>query len=272
MLLLFILFFLNFTILKAEVIFILPEDVKMQNVNENMTKKIMNRDSSVQKQIENQYKGKLKYKPTNNSISNYRKGRFYSSVYFTTTKMYTSNINNYRITNEKFKDSIAGVTGVYFRNNFSIEFEYFDFINNVSSGDEIFEYLLNSELNNNIELKMKNYFLNFTLENNYSRIIPFFGIGIGAVNIGTKSVFQVDDTYGVGSIRFKGNIIAVYQAFIGFEFAVTSNSIISVRYKIYNLMKENYLRAYSDIENRFQDYKIEFKENSIINIGFKYLW
>jgi opacity protein-like surface antigen len=246
----------------------LPEELNVENLNKNMSNRTMNRKLNVMEQIQDQYKGKLKYKPTNNRIVNYRKGRFYTSVYMmfnkTSVKEIRSDNTQYDVKSGDFKNSATGNIGVYFGDNMALEFEYFDFSGNIKTNDNIYEEFASTS-NNSFKTIFKNFFINFILENNYTNIIPFFGIGVGLVEIKVEN----QELSGEG-LKFKGDTVAAYQVFAGFDIAITDNAIASLKYKMYGLTDS--FDMVIKTESTEKKFRLVVKNESMFNIGFKYLW
>lgn len=253
----------------AEVFFNLPENLTLEEVNKNIKNKTMNRSDSIEDQINNQYKGKLKYKSNNDAIRNYRKDRYYTSAFMVINKLSLNEIKNtntnkiYEV-NKGFKNSVGGIFGFYFRNNFSLEFEYFDYSNTTRAKENFFEDSKHKKFNS-VDVNVKNYFINLIIENNYSQIIPFFGIGIGGVKTDFSNSEIAEET------KIKSNLTPAYQGIAGIEFAVTNNVFINIKYKYYKLIKDSQMKVINKYNN---NEKFDFSLNSqtLINIGFKYLW
>ena len=257
----FVAFILSHSIVNAEIYFMLPNEIEVEDVNKNIKFKTKNRYTKAE-QIQNQYKGKLKYKPSNSMIKNDRKGRYYTSVSYLINKslfeeieddtnkiIYQANKNN------EFKDSFSAEFGLYFRDNMSVGIEYF--------------FLSNKSVKfNNINIKMEGqaYFVNLSLENNYSKIIPFFGIGAGVI----KNDFKEEFTYTYETNEVDGNIIPAYQIFAGLEFMYNDKIILYGKYKYMDFFEDIELeRTYINTTSTYK-LKLDAKENIII--GFKYLW
>ncbi len=283
-LIIFLLFFLfNINISSAEVFFVLPDKMSTIEVNKGMTKKTMNRNENVIYQMNNQYKGKLKYRPTNNMVKNFRKGRYYTSVYYSHTDLEVKKLESDRIEYEekvksgKFKDYYGASFGLYLRNSIGVEFEYFEYC------DDIKVNTAKYDLPNYFEFDAKNFFINFFVESNYSKIIPSLGVGGGllrgdiksALFFGTFPEFGPENYNKYEQIKLKRKkLIPIFQFFAGFEFALTDDLTFFARYKYYSLKKDVKMIAVikNDYKKAEQNLDFTFKGNSFINIGFKYLW
>ena len=258
---------------KADVYFTIPEEMELQEMNKGI-KKTINRYKS-EKQIENQYKGKLKYKPSDSMYKNDRKGRYFTSVFFmlnnnsfsTATDVNNDYVGNFG-KNNNFDNSIAAEIGRYFSNSVYISFEYFEY----AGGKSSFEYMNSSySYDLSIDHNGQAYLFNIGFENNYSRIIPFFGVGIGAF----RSTFEEVNTSTISGLfttyEIKDNIIPVYQFFAGFDFLLNDDMFLTFKYKYFNFTKDIRLkRIYGSTTNRY-DLELE-KNNSSFMFGFKYIW
>lgn len=261
----FVAFILSHSIVNAEIYFMLPNEIEVEDVNKNIKFKTKNRYTKAE-QIQNQYKGKLKYKPSNSMIKNDRKGRYYTSVSYLINKslfeeieddtnkiIYQANKNN------EFKDSFSAEFGLYFRDNMSVGIEYF--------------FLSNKSVKfNNINIKMEGqaYFVNLSLENNYSKIIPFFGVGAGLIKNTFKESFENDSFASFYSNGVKGSVIPAYQIFGGIEYMYSDKIIVFAKFKYMDLINDIELnRRYQEIET---NYLLKLDTKSNIALGFKYLW
>lgn len=284
-LIIFLLFFLsNINISYSEVFFVLPDKMSTTDVNKGMKKKTMNRNENVMYQMNNQYKGKLKYRPTNNMVKNFRKGRYYTSVYYSHTDLEISKITSNRIEYEdsdkerKFNDYFGAAFGVYLRNSIGAEIEYFEYKKDITT-------TITNYKDNFFEFAGQNYFLNFFVESNYSKIIPFLGVGGGILRGNIKNAFSsgyfpelILESYSNVIEREdklkKPKLIPVFQFFAGFEFALTDDLTFFARYKYYSLKKDIITKRIIKEDNLKleQNFNFTFKGKSFINIGFKYLW
>lgn len=256
------LFFLSSA--EAEVYFMLPNNLEIENVNKGIKTKTKNRYTNAD-QIENQYKGKLKYKPSNNMIKNDRKGRYYTSVgYLINRKITIDEINNksddtiYSGENSsKFKDSFSAEAGLYFTNSFALGIEFYELKNSSVKFDDI-----------KVEMTNQVYMLNAFFENNYSKIVPFFGAGIGIA----RNKFS--ENFGLSSIYYankdKGGVIPVYQFYIGTDYMYDERSMIFIKYKYFNTIKD--IKLTRTYRNTTSEYLISLDDKSSFIIGFKYLW
>lgn len=258
--LLFIIFLFTSSIVKADVYFI-PPDIEFEDVNKNIEVKAKNRYNKIE-QIENQYKGKLKYKPSNTMIREDRKGRYYTSVGYLINNSIFEEVEDekndikYKIDKKNnFKDTFSAELGLYFRDNISLSIEYF--------------LLSNKSIRfNNVKTKLESqaYFINLNIENNYSKIIPFFGLGAGVI----KNDFKEEFIYTYETNEVDGNIIPAYQIFAGLEFMYNDRIILYGKYKYMDFFEDVELeRTYINTTSIYK-LKLDVKENIII--GFKYLW
>lgn len=244
----------------ADVYFI-PPDVEFEDVNKNMEIKTRNRYNKFE-QIENQYKGKLKYKPSNNMIREDRKGRYFTSVGYLINKSVfeevedeTNNIKHKVNKKNEFKDTFSAEFGLYFRDNMSLSIEYFLLSNKSIRFSDI-----------KAKLEGQSYFINLNIENNYSKIIPFFGLGAGVI----KNDFKEEFIYTYETNEVDGNIIPAYQIFAGLEFMYNDKIILYGKYKYMDFFKDIELeRTYINTAHIYK-LKLDAKDNIII--GFKYLW
>lgn len=248
----FVLFLFITTSAKAEIYFMLPDEIDIQDVNKDISTKTKYRYSRT-RQIQNQYKGKLKYKPSDSMIKNDRKSRFYTAVgYLINNSSFEYALDKYNNTKyqlqgrKKFKNNFSAEIGVYFKDNASLAIEYFELRNSSLKFNTLDE-----------ELTMQSYFLNLTFESNYSSIVPFFGVGLGAIKNNFESTNE----------KSKGNIVPAYQVFAGLEFVYKKEWIIYAKYKYFDLFSNIELKKTST------KYSFEFDDGgSGIIIGFKYLW
>ncbi len=276
--LLFFLFSINGTF--AEVYFVLPDNMSTTEINKGMTKKTMNRNENVMYQMNNQYKGKLKYRPTSNMIKDFRKGRYYTSVYYSHTDIEISKITSDKIEYEdsdkkrKFNDYFGASFGLYLKNSMGAEIEYFEYKKDITTKA--------SECKDNFfEFAAQNYFINFFVESNYSKLIPFLGIGGGILRGNIKSAFisgrfpEFDFAIIEENSKLKKpKLIPIFQFFAGFEFAITDELMFFAKYKYYSLKKDITTKRTverNDIKSE-QNLNFNFNRNGFINIGFKYLW
>ena len=269
-----LLFFLFFTFeAMAEVYFNVPNGMELQEMNKG-TRKTINRYKN-EEQIENQYKGKLKYKPSDSMYQNDRKGRYFTSVFYminnnsfaTATDINSDYVGEFNKNND-FDGTIAAEIGRYISNSIYLSFEYFEYAGKESS----FSYMNNNYLYNlNIDHNGQAYMFNIGFENNYSRLIPFFGAGIGAFRstfdeISSSAIAGLLTTY-----EIKDNLIPTYQLFAGFDFLLSDDMYVTLRYKYFNFLKDIRLkRIYGNTTYRY-DLELE-KNNSSFMIGFKYIW
>ena len=228
-----------------------------------------------EKQIENQYKGKLKYKPSDSLYKNDRKGRYFTSAFFmlnnnsfsTATDIDINYVGNFN-KNNNFDNSIAAEIGRYFSNSVYLSFEYFEY----AGGRSAFDYM-NGSYNYNLDIEHNGqaYLFNIGFENNYSRLIPFFGAGIGAF----RNTFEELNTNVITGLfmshEIKDNIIPIYQFFVGFDFLINDDMFLTFKYKYFDFMKDIKLkRIYGSTTNR---YNLELEKNkSSFMFGFKYIW
>lgn len=233
----------------AETILVLPENVKLEEINKDKKRKLTNRYENLN-QIEDQYKGKLKYIPYNNGISSYREGKFYTSILFFMKGFPINNIHSQKIEPIKSENSFSASMGYYFYDFLALEGEYFEYTHSLS----------NIDINgiNKFKMNTKNYILNILIESNYSRFIPFLGAGIGVLN----NDFQ-DSNIG----KLKGKITPIYQVLAGFEIAFNESILINFKYRAY-------YDTIGDIKIIYENnkYNIKFGWRNNFNIGFKYIW
>ena len=234
----------------AKTILFLPEDIELEDVNKNTSKKLVNRYKN-EDQIKNQYKGKLKYKPDNDGLNMYREGRFYTSIYFLPKTLLNGTIDNAGISDYKPNNSYSVSVGYYFNNNITMEVDYSELTYNISN------LALGNGLNN-FKTHFKNYFLNVLAESNYSRFIPFISLGFG--------ILQSDFDESNIVTNIKSHVATAYQFVGGFEIAITDSLLLSFRYK--------FLKNINKIKLRYENnsYDINFGRVESFNIGLKYLW
>ena len=257
----------------ADIYFNVPDGIELQEMNKNMPK-TLNRYNKFE-QIENQYKGKLKYKPSNNLYRYDRKSRTFTSVFFMLndnsfkTAEDLSNKAVYNFNRNSLKNTISAEIGRYFFDNLFLSIEYFEY----NGGDNLSFSYKNGTYSYDMDLehKSRNYFLNIGLENNYSRVIPFFGGGIGVVANDLEKlnsniiVGLVDDT------KIETKMLPAYQFFAGLDIVLGDNSFLVFKYKYFNVIGDFEI----DVKNGSSStkYKLELENNNTsIMIGFKYLW
>lgn len=263
----------------ASVIFTLPTDIEVEEVNKNMRKKTMNRNFNVEDQMNHQYKGKLKYKPLKNERKASKKGHFYTSAYFLNTNIEVDKIedkttkNTFEMKSGDFKDTYGAEVGIYFKDNMGLSFEYFDYSDDIKTKQNFF---IDSRYtaHNKVELHVRNYFLNYFIESNYSRIIPFLGFGVGVVvsdfdNSQLNKNFIGFNTGGY-TTDLKKDWTVGYHIFAGIEFSFNESCFIFVRYKYYDI-KDKISMEVVNRDNK-NAYNFLLEGNSFINLGFKYLW
>ena len=191
-----------------------------------------------------------------------RRGRYYTNVGYLINKSTFEEVKNeknntkYKVDKKNdFKDTFSAELGLYFRNNISLSIEYF--------------LLSNKSIRfNNIKTKLESqaYFINLNIENNYSKIIPFFGLGAGVI----KNDFEEKFKYTYDANDVDGNIIPAYQIFAGLEFMYNDRIILYGKYKYMDFFEDIELeRTYINTTSTYK-LKLDAKENIII--GFKYLW
>lgn len=231
----------------SKTILVLPEKIELEEVNKNTNKKLVNKYKN-EDQLENQYKGKLKYKPDNDGLNMYRSSRFYTSVYFLPKGFLLEKIDDFNI-NSKSNISYSVVAGYYFTNNIALEIDYSELIYSVS----------NINIDNLTKFKMhsRNYILDITAESNYSRFIPFISLGLGIM----QSTFSESNIENI-----KNNITMAYQIVGGFEIAFTDSFLISLRYKFLQPVKGIKLQYNND------SHRIKFKKIGDFTVGLKYVW
>lgn len=271
-LILFLLVFINSSF--ADVYFNVPDGIELEEMNKNMPK-MLNRYNTVQ-QIENQYKGKLKYKPSDNLFKYDRKGRYFSSVFFMInnnsfkTAEDLDNIGTkYNFNKNGFGNTFSAELGRYFLDSLFLSIEYFEY----NGGDKLaFSYKSGGYTYDlSLSHKSRNYFFNIGLENNYSKIIPVFGAGIGIV---ANDLEKINSGFIVGLIdntTIESKMLPAYQFFGGLDIVVGDNSFLVLRYKYFNTIGDFEI----DVKDGYSTlrYKLELeKNNSSIMIGFKYLW
>lgn len=269
-----ILFFLLFSCnAMADVYFTIPYEMELEEMNKGM-KKTKNRYSS-EKQIENQYKGKLKYKPSDSLYKNDRNGRYFTSVYFLVNDngFITANDKVNGVANTFWKkggvqNSFSAEIGRYFSNSIFLSFEYFEY----AVGNAAFDYM-DGNYNDTLEFEHNGqvYVFNFGIENNYSRLIPFFGAGIGAF----RSTFHEMNTSTIVGLIYNteisDNLVPMYQFFAGFDFLISDDMYITAKYKYFALTKDIRLKRVWGSSTYRYDLELE-KNNSSFMIGFKYIW
>lgn len=233
----------------SETILVLPENVKLEEINKDKKKKLTNRYENIN-QIEDQYKGKLKYIPYNNGINNYREGKFYTSVLFFLKGFPINNIDIQKINSVKSENSFTASFGYYFYDFLALELEYFEYIHSISN--------ININGINKFKMDTKNFILNILIESNYSRFIPFLGFGIGALS---------NDFRDSNIEKLKGQITPTYQVLAGFEIALNESILINFKYRAY-------YNTIGDIKMIYDNnkYNIKFNWRNNFNIGFKYIW
>ncbi len=233
----------------AKTVLFLPEEIELEDVNKNTSKKLVNRYKN-EDQIKNQYKGKLKYKPDNDGLNMYRDGRFYTSIYFLPKLTLNGTIDDGGIDNYKSNNSYSVSVGYYFNNNITMEVDYSELtykISNLNLGGTL----------NGFKMHFRNYFLNVLAESNYSRFIPFVSLGFGII----QSDFNESNVVSIESY-----IAVAYQFIGGFEVAFTDSLLLSFRYKFFKNINKIKLR-YGD-----NSHNINLKRADSFNIGLKYVW
>lgn len=268
--LLFVFIFINNSF--ADIYFEVPDSIELQELNKG-TPKTLNRYNKVE-QIENQYRGKLKYKPSNNLFRYDRKGRYFTSVFFMLnnnsfkTAEDISDGVKYKFDKNSIKNTVSAELGRYFFDNLFLSLEYFEY----NGGDAGFSYKSgNYEYDLLFEHKSRNYFINIGIENNYSRLIPVLGGGLGVVvdDFEKKSSNFISGI--ISKTEIESKIMPAFQLFAGFDFLLADNFFLVFRYKYFSLIGDFEIEVkdtYSSLK-----YKLELeKNNNSFMIGFKYLW
>lgn len=234
-------------VLFAKTILVLPEEIELEEINKNKSKKLVNRYKN-EDQIKNQYKGKLKYKPNSSGLNMYRDGRFYTSVYFLPKGFSLGNIDKKSI-NYKSNISYSVNAGYYFTNNIAAEVDYSELIHDVS--------YINIGSLTKFKMHSRNYILDILIESNYSRFIPFISVGLGVIqsNFGDSNIENI-----------KNYIAAAYQIVGGFEIAFTDSLLVSFKYKFFQNINRIKLR-YND-----NSHDINFGKTGNFIVGLKYIW
>jgi hypothetical protein len=238
----------------SDLFFSLPEGIRAERLNENRPRKIVNTYKNTG-QIENQYRGELKYKPSNNGITNYREGRFYVNFFFSHKNFSPNGIENNgkvsKIKVGKLENSFSAAFGYYINSSMGLEFEYFDYSDFISAIDPPIWYgVVDGRVN------VENYILNFLLEINNSEIIPLFGAGIGFVKSNFKQEVEV------GDFEIRGRDSLMFQFIVGFEFVLNEQMLFCFRYRSSDVL------GYIGKKN---DPLFKYNKISNINIGFKYI-
>ena len=257
----------------ADIYFNVPDSIELQEMNKDMPK-TLNRYNKFE-QIENQYKGKLKYKPSNNLYRYDRKGRYFTSVFFMLndnsfkTAEDLSSKAIYNFGKNSVKNTISAEIGRYFLDNLFLSIEYFEY----NGGDNLsFSYRNgNYDYDLDLEHKSRNYFLNIGLENNYSRVIPFFGGGIGVIAIDFTKLNSNVIVGLIDNTEVKTKMLPAYQFFAGLDIVLSDNSFLVFKYKYFSTIGDLEI----SVNNGSSDlkYKLELENNNTsIMIGFKYLW
>lgn len=285
-----LLFLFNINTSFANVFYMLPDGMNTKNINSSMKKKTMNRNENVMYQMNNQYKGKLKYRSPSNMIKSFREKRYYTSAYYLHSDMEIAKLTSNRIkySNEdeknKFKDYYGAAFGYYLRNSIGVEVEYFElYRKSASYTDDFIIKFLGVDFPNIFELSNQNFFLNFFVESNYAKLIPFLGVGAGAVKSKFKSglisgyfpdLIEENEGFISHKTTLKSKIIPVFQFFAGFEFAINENLTFFAKYKYYSLKKNLVTERIVEVNKKRakQDYTFTLEGNSFINVGFKFLW
>ncbi|MDR2778620.1 MAG: hypothetical protein LBB13_03965 [Rickettsiales bacterium] len=240
----------------ASVIIVLPDGLETREINGDKYRKLRNRYSDVG-QINNQYKGELVYRPDNNGVITYRDGRFYVSACFSAKKFSVKEIEDSNgiistVDPDKYRFSYFGSFGYYFNRSMAVEFEYFDYIDSLAAiAPNIFNNIGEFSINT------KNYMANFLMEINETKLVPFFGVGLGLANSSYSGYNKANNPVIVGKIE------PLYQIILGIEFAVTQELLFDIRGKLH--------RTFSDQKINGGEYKIRYNNRYSFGLGFKYI-
>ncbi|MDR3078555.1 MAG: porin family protein [Rickettsiales bacterium] len=242
----------------ADVILTLPDGLETRQLNEDRPRKLMNVYRNTD-QIANQYRGELKYRPDSNGVVYYRKGRYYVSAYFFLKNFSLEKIENNgngesKIKTGKQKNSYSATFGYYFTRSFSMEFEYFDYSDSLGAPTLVGQQSVDSGI-----AETKNYILNFMVEVNQSRIIPFFAAGFGIAKSNFRHVgTSLEDL----DLNIDSEFTPLYQFMAGFEFALTDQLLLGVRYRLYD--------SFVDLKSK-DGYIFKYSPRNNFNIGFRYV-
>lgn len=258
-------------IVNARTIYNVPQKLNLQEVNPTVKHKIQTRYST-EEEIANQYKGKLKYKPDNNAIENYKLNRVYVTIHGSSNQF---KLREYKLNGAKLNDNIFNIdtekvginvgVGYYFTNAFAIEFEYLNmnnyfklkspnYITN-SNGGEIDKY----------DMSTYGYFVNLSVESNYAKLVPIIGAGIGYINASFES-FKRNGVSTNEKIDVEGKL--AYNYFIGAEYQLLDSLFVSVKYKVVETLGDNFIKKESDDADTAN---MQFSTR-LLEFGIKYLW
>lgn len=277
-----LIFFVSICNLEAGYYYSPPESLTLEDVNPQIKRKVQTGSNAADK-IPNQYKGKLIYNPlSDNNLVNYRRDRIYSSFYMASTTPSIGGFYYHNSAGNKINASILNVKedeymfiiglGLYIYDTIALEFEYTTtklttkFKGNIidNKTEIIVEGRTEFQRINEISFESYSYFLNMLFESNYSRFIPFFGLGVGVVNnslTGTRLNGKTVATH------FKMNPTFAINYFVGGEIAVSSNFLIGVKYK--SVASKNL--TFISKNKKPSELEFDFK-NNFIGLGVKYIW
>ena len=280
---------------KAETIYNFSGKRSLLDVNPDIKQKTQTQYKAEDK-IKNQYKGKLKYKPNTGTTSN-REYRIYVNFYVNIHNLKYK--NNFEYNNEKYnKDEyidrikeqnsfdISVGMGYYLTQNIAVEFEYSNYEYSTFLKNDKYLYFggrtSSSYRVNKLNSDLSVYNINFLIENNYSTIIPIFGIGFGMMKSGYLDSFYINNRQeetvrDEANIQLKGKTI--YTLIAGLEYQFTDKILFSFKYKLVSSLNSRFDLS-NDIKKLFGKKKntnsadtldFNFNINSFL-IGVKYLW
>lgn len=249
------LIFINITINNsgnsyANTVFLPSDDLQLEKVNGDEKGSVKNRYNNFN-QVKNQYKNKkLSYIP-NNGLQNFREGKFYTAAFFFLKSFPMSSIDGINLNSLKSTHSFAFSAGYYFWDFFAAELEYFEYehkLANLAIPGGITGFIGRN----------RNFIINLLLESNYSKFMPFIGVGAGLVT----TDFREANVKGI-----KGGYRAAYQAIIGFEIAFTDSFSFVFRWRGYYDTILGMPMSYNGVNH---DIKFSWRHN--FNFGLKYVW
>jgi hypothetical protein len=248
---------------KADVVLTLPDNLKVQELNKDRSKKFVNRYIDVN-QVENQYRGELQYKPDNSEVSLINQGNIYISLYFSGGKsnwysLLDAQKNTFSLRTQKLDSFFTFMVGYYFNHSLSLGFEYYDHSNEILLEDST----LLSDIHSSIFLS-KNYLANLSLEFNYNRLIPFFTVSLGVMQNTFKSS-PLDS-----KISFADSFYPLVQWGAGVEFYLEEFILLTLRYRVPYIFYLSSRAVQINLHN--SNYTLKSKPGFGIDVGIKFIW